>query len=152
RSTTCSLEPRAVVESVSEMRKGVTREPNEKSVEHNHRSEEAANAQPAGVKNYITPRGLQRLKDELKFLLIRERPAVTQVVAGAGVDESRAGRSRRLARAGRDGATGDPGRSRRADPGGAVHRTARGGVRVQESCALIHRISRSPPDPSCRSY
>jgi transcription elongation factor GreB len=35
------------------------------------------------VKNYITPSGLQRLKDEHKFLLLRERPAVTQVVAWA---------------------------------------------------------------------
>ena len=33
--------------------------------------------------NYITPGGLQRLRDELKFLLTRERPAVTQVVAWA---------------------------------------------------------------------
>jgi transcription elongation factor GreB len=40
-------------------------------------------AQGAGVKNYITPAGLQRLRDELKFLLTRERPAVTQVVAWA---------------------------------------------------------------------
>jgi transcription elongation factor GreB len=35
------------------------------------------------VKNYITPGGLQRLRDELRFLLTRERPAVTQVVAWA---------------------------------------------------------------------
>jgi transcription elongation factor GreB len=35
------------------------------------------------VKNYITPGGLQRLKDEHRFLLTRERPAVTQVVAWA---------------------------------------------------------------------
>jgi transcription elongation factor GreB len=34
-------------------------------------------------KNYITPNGLQRLRDELRFLLTRERPAVTQVVAWA---------------------------------------------------------------------
>src|SRR4029078_1516944 len=33
------------------------------------------------LKNYITPAGLQRLKDEHRFLLNRERPAVTQVVA-----------------------------------------------------------------------
>jgi hypothetical protein len=32
-------------------------------------------------KNYITPGGLQRLKDEHRFLLTRERPAVTEVVA-----------------------------------------------------------------------
>jgi transcription elongation factor GreB len=35
------------------------------------------------LKNYITPAGLQRLKDEHKFLMTRERPAVTQVVAWA---------------------------------------------------------------------
>jgi transcription elongation factor GreB len=34
-------------------------------------------------KNYITPAGLQRLKDEHRFLMSRERPAVTQVVAWA---------------------------------------------------------------------
>ena len=35
------------------------------------------------LKNYITPAGLQRLKDEHAFLLNRERPAVVQVVAWA---------------------------------------------------------------------
>src|SRR3954449_7379645 len=35
------------------------------------------------VQNYITPSGLQRLKDEHRFLLTRERPAVTEVVAWA---------------------------------------------------------------------
>lgn len=35
------------------------------------------------VKNYITPAGLQRLKDEHRFLMSRERPAVTAVVAWA---------------------------------------------------------------------
>ena len=34
-------------------------------------------------KNYITPAGLERLRAELKFLLTRERPAVTEVVAWA---------------------------------------------------------------------
>lgn len=34
-------------------------------------------------KNYITPAGLQRLKDEHRFLMNRERPAVTQVVTWA---------------------------------------------------------------------
>jgi transcription elongation factor GreB len=42
-----------------------------------------------GVKNYITPSGLQRLRDELKFLLTRERPAVTQVVAWAASNGDR---------------------------------------------------------------
>jgi len=35
------------------------------------------------VKNYITPAGLQRLRDEFRFLMDRERPAVTHVVAWA---------------------------------------------------------------------
>jgi transcription elongation factor GreB len=46
-------------------------------------AEEPARDPLAGAKNYITPTGLQRLRDELKFLLSRERPAVTQVVAWA---------------------------------------------------------------------
>jgi transcription elongation factor GreB len=41
------------------------------------------------VKNYITPNGLQRLKDEHRFLLTRERPAVTQVVAWAASNGDR---------------------------------------------------------------
>ncbi|HTH24673.1 MAG TPA: transcription elongation factor GreB [Vicinamibacterales bacterium] len=52
------------------MRKGFTRNPK-------------ADAPGPRVKNYITPSGLQRLKDEHRFLLLRERPAVTQVVAWA---------------------------------------------------------------------
>src|SRR3569832_2547619 len=40
-------------------------------------------------KNYITPAGLQRLKDEYRFLLNRERPAVTQVVAWAASNGDR---------------------------------------------------------------
>src|SRR5438477_9110413 len=42
-----------------------------------------------GAKNYITPAGLQRLRDELRFLLVRERPAVTQVVAWAASNGDR---------------------------------------------------------------
>ncbi|HVL69300.1 MAG TPA: transcription elongation factor GreB [Vicinamibacterales bacterium] len=45
--------------------------------------DDARAAMPPGGRNYITPGGLQRLRDELKFLLTRERPAVTQVVAWA---------------------------------------------------------------------
>src|SRR3954470_15338710 len=40
-------------------------------------------------KNYITPGGLQRLRDEHRFLLTRERPAVTQVVAWAASNGDR---------------------------------------------------------------
>jgi transcription elongation factor GreB len=40
-------------------------------------------------KNYITPSGLERLKDEHRFLLTRERPAVTKVVAWAASNGDR---------------------------------------------------------------
>src|ERR1700744_1397759 len=52
------------------MRKGSTRKP---------QAEEPATE----GKNYITPSGLQRLKDEHGFLLTRDRPAVVEVVAWA---------------------------------------------------------------------
>ncbi len=52
------------------MRKGFTRHPQ-------------PDAPAAPVKNYITPGGLQRLKEEHRFLLTRERPAVVEVVAWA---------------------------------------------------------------------
>ena len=42
-----------------------------------------------GFKNYITPSGFQRLRDELRFLLVRERPAVTKVVAWAASNGDR---------------------------------------------------------------
>jgi transcription elongation factor GreB len=41
------------------------------------------------LKNYITPAGWQRLKDEHRFLLNRERPAMTQVVAWAAANGDR---------------------------------------------------------------
>ena len=53
-----------------EMRKGFTRKPQ-------------ADEPATPGKNYITRSGLQRLKDEHRFLLTRERPAVTKVVAWA---------------------------------------------------------------------
>ena len=43
----------------------------------------------AGVKNYITPGGLQRLRDELRFLLAEQRPAVTDVVTWAASNGDR---------------------------------------------------------------
>ncbi|MEX1129495.1 MAG: transcription elongation factor GreB [Vicinamibacterales bacterium] len=46
-------------------------------------AEEAATPAIPAVKNYITPAGLERLRAELRFLLTRERPAVTEVVAWA---------------------------------------------------------------------
>jgi transcription elongation factor GreB len=41
------------------------------------------------LKNYITPAGLQRLKDEHRFLLSRERPAVVELVAWAASNGDR---------------------------------------------------------------
>jgi len=52
------------------MRKGFTRKPQ-------------PDAPTTQTKNYITPSGLQRLKDERHFLLTKERPAVTEVVTWA---------------------------------------------------------------------
>jgi len=58
------------------MRKGFTRKP---------QPDEPA----APRKNYITPSGLDRLKDEHRFLLTRERRAVTEVVAWAASNGDR---------------------------------------------------------------
>lgn len=44
---------------------------------------EPASALPAGARNYITAGGLKRLKDELEYLLRKDRPAVTAVVSWA---------------------------------------------------------------------
>jgi transcription elongation factor GreB len=41
------------------------------------------------LKNYITPAGLQRLRDEHQFLMNRERPALTRVVAWAASNGDR---------------------------------------------------------------
>jgi transcription elongation factor GreB len=58
------------------MRKGFTRKP-------------PADDPATPSKNYITPDGLQRLKDEHRFLLTRERRAVTEVVAWAASNGDR---------------------------------------------------------------
>jgi transcription elongation factor GreB len=44
---------------------------------------------PVGAKNYITPGGHQRLRDELRYLLDRERPAVTSAVSWAAKNGDR---------------------------------------------------------------
>jgi transcription elongation factor GreB len=71
------------------MSKAFTKESDGADDEHDEAADEAAHAQLAGLKNYITPSGLQRLRDELRFLLARERPAVTQVVAWAASNGDR---------------------------------------------------------------
>lgn len=52
-------------------------------------AEEAQHADLVGVKNYITPSGLQRLQDERRFLLTKERRAVTEVVTWAASNGDR---------------------------------------------------------------
>ena len=71
------------------MKKASRRKPDPDDGEHGPAREERARVQTAGVKNYITPGGFQRLKDERHFLLVRERPAVTQVVAWAASNGDR---------------------------------------------------------------
>jgi transcription elongation factor GreB len=58
------------------MRKGFTRRPQ-------------SNEPATPGTNYITPSGLQRLKDEHRFLLHKERPAVVEVVAWAASNGDR---------------------------------------------------------------
>jgi len=71
------------------MSKAFTKESDAEDNEPDQAAEEQAHADLAGVKNYITPAGLQRLKEEHRFLLTRERPAVTQVVAWAASNGDR---------------------------------------------------------------
>jgi transcription elongation factor GreB len=69
------------------MRKALTTEP--EGGEENRAAADVGRAVASNVKNYITPSGLQRLRDERRFLLRRERPAVTQVVAWAASNGDR---------------------------------------------------------------
>jgi transcription elongation factor GreB len=71
------------------MSEAFTKEPDGESDEDDHVAGEAAHSPISTVKNYITPSGLQRLNDERRFLLTRERPAVTKVVAWAASNGDR---------------------------------------------------------------
>ncbi|MBU0726546.1 MAG: transcription elongation factor GreB [Alphaproteobacteria bacterium] len=51
--------------------------------ETNDDDENEAAALPTGLKNYITPEGLERLKEELRILRQIERPKVVEVVSWA---------------------------------------------------------------------
>lgn len=51
--------------------------------------EEGGSPLPAGSKNYITPGGHQRLKDEFQYLLKKDRPAVTAAVSWAAKNGDR---------------------------------------------------------------
>lgn len=63
------------------MSKAFTRESDRDEDDEGNRA--PSSALPEGARNYITPAGLRRLKDELHFLLHKERPAVTAVVSWA---------------------------------------------------------------------
>jgi transcription elongation factor GreB len=71
------------------MSKAFTKESDGDDDEHEEAAEEAAHAPLAGLKNYITPAGFQRLIDERRFLLTKERRAVTAVVAWAASNGDR---------------------------------------------------------------
>ena len=59
------------------MRKGFTRRPKVEEPAANHE------------KNYITPGGIERLKEERHFLITKDRPAVVEVVAWAASNGDR---------------------------------------------------------------
>ena len=63
------------------MSKAFTRE--DTAPEEDFEGDEDTNPIPAGAKNYLTPIGWQRMRDELKWLVNVERPAVTRVVSWA---------------------------------------------------------------------
>jgi transcription elongation factor GreB len=71
------------------MRKKSSRKPDASGDEPDHAPEGASDAPRVAVKNYVTPAGLERLKDEHRFLLTKERPAVTKVVAWAASNGDR---------------------------------------------------------------
>src|SRR5688572_25943308 len=63
------------------MSKAFTRE--DDAPEDDFEGDEDANPIPAGSKNYLTPLGWRRLRDEIQWLVQTERPAVTGVVSWA---------------------------------------------------------------------
>jgi transcription elongation factor GreB len=65
------------------MSRAFTKESDVEGDAHDLAVEEAENPEVVGVKNYITPSGFQRLQDERRWLLTRERRAVKDVVAWA---------------------------------------------------------------------
>jgi len=61
--------------------KAFTRE--DDAPEEDFEGDEEANPIPAGSKNYMTPAGWRRMRDELSWLVKTERPNVTSVVSWA---------------------------------------------------------------------
>ncbi len=68
------------------MNKAFTRENDQDDDEE---QEDPASALPAGLKNYITPAGFKRLKDEALQLLDKERPELVKVIQWAASNGDR---------------------------------------------------------------
>src|SRR5450631_3586842 len=98
-STSCPRTTRSPCEELSEPRRGPSEIESPTSTRNPmadwHTREKRPLREPVREepgptpKNYITPAGLQRLKDEHLFLLRRERPAVVEVVAWAASNGDR---------------------------------------------------------------
>ena len=63
------------------MSKAFTRE--DAAPEDGFEGDDEQNPIPAGAKNYLTPLGWRRMRDELQWLVVTERPQVTSVVSWA---------------------------------------------------------------------
>ena len=63
------------------MSKAFTRE--DDAPEEDFEGDDDSNPIPPGSKNYLTPLGWRRMRDELQWLVTTERPAVTNVVSWA---------------------------------------------------------------------
>ncbi len=70
------------------MSKAFTRE-NDDAPDDDADGEEATNPIPPGSKNYVTPLGWRRMRDELTWLVKTERPQVTSVVSWAAKNGDR---------------------------------------------------------------
>jgi transcription elongation factor GreB len=64
------------------MSKAFTRESDD-APEDDFEGDDEKNPIPAGAKNYLTPHGWRRMRDELQWLVVTERPQVTNVVSWA---------------------------------------------------------------------
>jgi len=93
-----------------------------------------------GVKNYITPGGFKRLRDELRFLA-KERPAVTRVAAWAASNGDRSENADYQHNEGRDRPISlGPQRNHRIDPRRASGREERGALGHEQQRDRQHEV------------
>jgi transcription elongation factor GreB len=71
------------------MNKAFTREPDASADDDDDASDLVAPALPAGARNYLTPAGHRRLREELLLLLDVERPKVVETVSWAAKNGDR---------------------------------------------------------------